>query len=161
MPDPRSRRLAAPALLLPLLAGCYVQRTVAPAAVPQGMAARPVELHLRQPISVTGLVTQPWRKAEPPRPFHDPAATRIDGRVRWASADSLAVEPVDVYGQKGRQVVAGMPPIRLAWSDVARVEQRKLSPGRTAGAAVGSTLLVIVAAIVVAVIIIDPYSPSS
>lgn len=155
----RLRWLAvAGALLLP---GCYAQRNVAPAAVPQGMAASPVQLHLRQPVSVTGMVTQPWRTAAPPRPVHEPAATRIDGRVRWSSADSLAIEPQDLYGQRGRQPVAGMPPIRLAWSDVARVQQRKLSPGRTVGAAVGSTLFVVVAAIVVAVIIIDPYAPSS
>jgi hypothetical protein len=155
---PRGLALAAGALGI---MGCYAQRTVAPAAVPQGMTASPVQLHLRQPVSVTGMVTQPWRKAEPPRPVHEPAATRIDGRVQWSSADSLAIAPEDIHGQRGHQPVAGMAPVRLAWSDVARVEQRKLSPGRTVGAAVGSTLLVIVAAIVVVAILIDPYSPSS
>ena len=154
------RRASAPALFL-VLAACHTQRTVTPTNVPQGMASSPVQLHMGRPVAVTGMVAPPWRRAEPPRPVHEPAATRIVGRVRWSSADSLEIAPRDIYGERGWQSVEGLPPIRLAWADVARAEQKKLSPGRTAGAIVASTLFVVVAAVVVAFIIVDPYSPSS
>lgn len=153
-------RRATPALLL-LLAACHTQRTVSPTNVPQGTVASPIQLHMGRPVAVTGMVAPPWRRAEPPRPVHEPAATRIVGRVRWSNADSLEIAPRDIYGERGWQSVEGLPPIRLAWTDVARAEQKKLSPGRTAGAIVASTLFVVVAAVVVAFIIVDPYSPSS
>lgn len=139
--SPHLHLVAAAAALL--LGGCYTQHHFfEPAMVPQGAEARPVQLVLNRPVSVTGTITDSRRPAEPPHAVHVPAATRIVGRVRWSSADSIEVEPRDAYDGRSWQSVAGVPPIRLAWRDLARAEERQLSPGRTLLAVVVSTLVV-------------------
>ena len=149
--QPRARRCRLVATLVATIAlgGCYNQRHFfEPAALPQGAGARPVQLYLSRAVSVTGQVTDT---------AHPPATTRISGLITWTSADSIEIEPRDVHGERGWLSVAGAPPIRLAWRDLVRVEQKALSRGRTGVAAVVSTVVLAIVGAFLLLAISDPY----